>query len=70
RSGMSVAASGWRLAIDNPLLRAVPLPELADNECNVMYRSGGRSLATGFAATARQVVMENIHLVDGARLVA
>ncbi|QKT08251.1 LysR family transcriptional regulator [Gordonia sp. X0973] len=69
-SALSVAASGWRLAIDNPLLRALPLNDFPPNECDVMYPADAGSLAIGFAEVARRVVEENIGLVEGAQLVA
>lgn len=68
---LSVAMSGWRLAISNPLLRAIPIEEASRSECQVIHLPGGSDgLAAEFAQLAHQVAGDNIDIVDGARLVA
>lgn len=70
RCAVSVAQSGWRMAIRNPLLRAIPIGEASESQCQVAYTSESDMIVGRFADFAQQVVAENISMVEGATLAA
>ncbi|MFC7754030.1 LysR family transcriptional regulator [Tsukamurella soli] len=68
---LSVALSGWRLGIRNPLLRALPIEGTAPTIVQAAYRRGAdQRTALEFAEFARGVVAENLDIVEGAHLAA
>lgn len=65
----TVAASAWRLALQDPMLRAVPVPDAPRNTVGIGFRRhGARPEVGSFVATALRVTGELIDLVPGGRL--
>jgi len=65
----TVAASAWRMALEDPMLRAVPVPDAPRNAVGIGFRRhGARPEVRSFVATARRVAGELIDLVPGGRL--
>lgn len=69
RCVLSVAASGWRMGIANPFLRAVPLTGVAPAHAAVGVARGRATVDTdAFTVCARTVTRELAELVPGAEL--
>lgn len=71
RCVISVAASGWRMGIANPFVRALPLVGAAPTEVAVGFRRGGHRSADvdAFVSCARAVTHELAYTVPGAEII-
>ncbi|HEX4250892.1 MAG TPA: LysR substrate-binding domain-containing protein [Pseudonocardia sp.] len=66
----TVAASAWRMALEDPMLRAVPVVDAPRNTVGIGFRRlGARPEVASFVAAARRVTGELIGLVPGGRLI-
>lgn len=65
----AMAASAWRLAVADAMLRAVPMPDAPRSEVGIGFRRGDeRPEVSAFVRTARHVARMMIDVVPGARL--
>lgn len=67
---MPVAASAWRLGLESPFLRAIPLVDVQPTEVAIAYlRERSSDYTESFMRCARQICEDDIEAVPGGQLV-